>query len=52
MVRLPQGKEEIIDRLDNLCLVVDHQRPPIASLCRTREKHTTMNQEVLFRFNS
>jgi hypothetical protein len=23
MVRLPQGKEEMIDRLDNLCLVVD-----------------------------
>jgi len=52
MVRLPQGKEEIIHRLDNVFLVVDHQRPPIASLCRTREKHTTMKQEGLFCFNS
>jgi len=26
MVRLPQGKEEMIDRLDNLCLVSSDHR--------------------------
>ena len=38
MFGLPEGQEEMIDRLDSLCLVVDHQWSPITSLCRTREK--------------
>jgi hypothetical protein len=38
MFGLPEREEEMIDRLDSLCLVVDHQWSSITSLCRTREK--------------
>jgi hypothetical protein len=36
-------------RLDSLCLVVDHQWSPITSLCRTREK---TYQCISFLFNT